>query len=142
MIPFRDAVYRQHTEVALQSGARLALGETLTAGRVAMGERDAYALLDLRLRVSLDGRPLLVERARLEPAVRPLRVVGRHGSYACAGSLYLFGVPPGILDDEDDSVGLRWGHGVVDGLTIVRVLGATAQSVNAQIGRLLARAMP
>lgn len=140
LIPFRDAVYHQETEVDLRPGARLALGETITSGRTAMGERDAYTLLDLRLRIRLDGRPLLIERARLEPAVRPLRVVGRHGSCGCAGSLYLFGVPQGVLDDEAESIGLWWGHGFVDGLTVVRMLGDTAQAVNAHIGRLIARA--
>lgn len=140
LIPFRDAVYRQETEVDLCPGARLALGETLTPGRVAMGERDAYSVLDLRLCLRLNGRPLLIERARLEPAVRPLRVVGRHGSHGCAGSLYLFGVPQGVLDDEGGAAGLWWGHGFVDGLTVVRVLGETAQTVNAQVVRLIARA--
>ena len=140
VIPFRDADYLQETEVDLRPGARLALAETITPGRVAMGERDAYARLDLRLRIRLDDRSLLIERARLEPAARPLRALGRHGPYGCAGALYLFGVSPGVLDDEASPAGLWWGHGCVDGLTVVRVLGETAQAVNAHLGRLISRA--
>ena len=91
LIPFRGAVLKQATAVELAPGARLVLVELLTPGRVAMGERDAYVRLDLRLRIAVAGRPVLIERALLEPASRPPSVAGRHGGFGCAAALYLAG---------------------------------------------------
>ena len=91
LIPFQRAVYRQETAVEVEDGGSVALGEILTPGRVAMGERDRYSRLELRLRASVGGRVVLIERGVLEPDKRALDSPGRHGGFGCTGSLYLFG---------------------------------------------------
>jgi urease accessory protein len=144
LIPFRDAAYRQETEVALAEGARCALAEIVTPGRVAMGERDAFACLDLRLRLAVAGRPVLVERARLEPAGRPLGLPGRHGPYPCAGALYLAGYGAPDLGHGPPGGPVWWGSGATAAgdVTLVRLLGPTAQALQAEIARLLREAAP
>lgn len=142
LIPFWDARYRQETTIGLAPGARLALVEVVTPGRLAMGERDRFGLLDLRLRIAVDGDTILIERARLEPRRRSLASLGRHGQFDCAGSLYLAGY--GALDVGPDPGDRRvwWGHGRVGegDVTVVRCLGPTAQAVQAELARLLQRA--
>lgn len=143
LIPFRDAVLEQAVEASVSAGGRLALLDLLTPGRVAMGERDAYARLDLRLRISHDGRPLLIERARLEPTRRPMSVLGRHGGYGCAGTLVLvgFGAAAGGLGQGERGDGVWWGAGGDDELVLVRLVGPTAQAVRGVADGLLRAAM-
>ena len=138
LIPFRDAALVQETVVDLAPGARFALAEILTPGRVAMGERDAYRRLDLRLRIRLGGRLLLVERADLEPARRPTAAPGRHGGFAAAGTLYLVGFPVPAAWATPQTVGpVRWAAGATGPLTVLRLLGDSAQAVAAAIAARL-----
>lgn len=107
-----------------------------------MGERDAYALLDLRLRVSLGGRPILIERARIDPARRPPAALGRHGPFPCTAALYLFGAE-GDLGRPDPADPVAWGiDRTPDGLLVVRLLGPTPRAVRAQIDALLQPTAP
>lgn len=141
LIPFHGAVLRQETVVELAPGARLVLLEILTPGRLAMGERDAYARLDLRLRIEVAGRPVLVERAVLEPARRPLAAPGRHGGFVCAGALYLAGFGAGAaLGQSEPGAAVWWGSGApaAGEVTVVRLLGPTAQTIRATAEALLA----
>lgn len=68
MIPFEDARFYQRTEVTVAPGATVLVGDTLTAGRLARGERHAYRTLATDLRVSRpDGTLLAVDTLRLAP---------------------------------------------------------------------------
>ncbi|MEV5603492.1 urease accessory protein UreD [Streptomyces sp. NPDC052299] len=68
LIPFRDARFYQRTEVTVAPGATVLVGDTLTAGRLARGERHAYRALATDLRVSRpDGTLLAVDTLRLAP---------------------------------------------------------------------------
>ncbi len=141
LIPFRAAVLQQETTVDLAPGARLALAEILTPGRLHRGERDAYTRLDLRLRIALAGRPILIERARLDPARRPLATPGRHGPFPCAATLYLFGFGDFSLPHSNrDAPVLAGADRTPDGLLVVRLLGPTPQALRARIDALLHRA--
>lgn len=66
VVPYRDARFTQRTSIALAAGASLALCDTLTAGRVAFGERWSATRLDSTLAVSIDGTSRLVDRVLLE----------------------------------------------------------------------------
>jgi len=96
IIPFRDAIYSTRTEVVLDEGARFALLEIIAPGRLAMGERNAYQRLDLRLRIDVAGKPVFMERSVLDPQERPLSLIGSHGDFAYSGMLVAVGysVPP------------------------------------------------
>lgn len=126
LIPFRHARYVARTRAMLERGARFVLWDIITPGRTAMGESHAYTRLDLRFKVEVGGRAVLVERAVLDPVERPVDLVGSHARFACAGSLILFGY------SWETSLGCCsadvWlGADSREGLTIVRGLAHAAQ---------------
>jgi urease accessory protein len=145
LIPFRDARYLARTTVTVAAGARFALIEVVTPGRLAMGERDRYGQLDLRLRIETCGAPLLIERAVLDPLVRPLEMAGRRGQFACSGSLITIGYPLPSIDDlavQNVSLGADGGGdlGVVRGLSwaaapLQSALRAVLYQVDAKLER-------
>ncbi|WP_246178982.1 urease accessory protein UreD [Actinomadura decatromicini] len=70
-IPFRDSRFYQHMSVSVGDRATVVLGEKLMAGRLARGERHAYAAYctDLEVRDG-KGRPLFADPLRLVPEER------------------------------------------------------------------------
>ncbi|MBA3449864.1 MAG: urease accessory protein UreD [Chloroflexia bacterium] len=93
LIPFRDAVYTSRTHVTLHEGSRFALLEIITPGRMAMGECHAYASLDLRLRIDVAGKPVMIERTMLDPIARPPAFAADRQDLRCSGALVLIGYP-------------------------------------------------
>lgn len=128
LIPFRDAVMEQETSVRLAVGSRLALLDLVTRGRLAMGERDAFARLDLRLRIERDGCPLLIERALLEPRRRSLSDPGAFGAFGCVGTLLLVGYGERSLAPPPAEDGVWLGAAGDDRWTLVRALGPAADA--------------
>jgi urease accessory protein UreH len=140
LIPFRDGALRQEVVADLDAGARLILADVTTSGRVAMGERDAYRWLDLRCRVMVDNRPVLVERSSLEPRTKPLSNPARADDFACVGSLYLFGFGMLDLGVGEHQPDLWWQAGGSATVTTVRYLGTTAQALTAAQETVMATA--
>ena len=125
LIPFRDARYDARVRVELEQGARLALWEIITPGRLAMGETHVYGRLDLRLRLEVAGNVTLIERAILDPVEHPVDVLGSQGRFACAGSLVLFGYSL-TANLGCCSADVWLGADTRDGLTVVRGLAHAA----------------
>lgn len=68
LILFKDSRFYQRTEVTVAPGATVVLGDTLTAGRLARGERHDYRVLATDLRIARpDGTLLAVDTVRLTP---------------------------------------------------------------------------
>jgi urease accessory protein len=68
VIPYAGARFYQRTDVTLHPTATLVLGETLYAGRLSRGERNAYDVYATDLTIERpDGQPVVVDRARLVP---------------------------------------------------------------------------
>lgn len=138
MIPFRDACYAARTEVELAAGARFAFLEIVTPGRVAMGERDRYQRLDLRFRLSVDGKARVIERAVLAPQQGSLALIGSHGEYGYAGLLIAVGYPvPTAVESETDEMWIA-ADGERD-LVIVRGLAHAAAPLREALLALLER---
>ena len=89
MIPFAGARFRQETRIDLAEGAGLLWWEVVAPGREAHGECFAYDLLESRFDLYAEGRPLALERIRLEPAVRSPALLARLGPYRTFGSFAL-----------------------------------------------------
>jgi urease accessory protein len=68
LVPFRDARVRQVTRIELAAEASLVLVDTLTAGRLAHGERWSCARADTSLTVVRAGTTLLHDRVVLDRA--------------------------------------------------------------------------
>lgn len=77
LIPFQDARFYQSTEVTVAPDATVLVGDTLTAGRLARGERHSYRALatDLRIRRP-DGTLLAIDTLRLTPGRPGTGVLG------------------------------------------------------------------
>lgn len=137
LIPFRDAVLEQVTRIEVGDGGSLALGEILTPGRAAMGELHQFAQLHLAVEATYDGRMCLIERARLDPARRPLTSGGRHSLHPIAGSLYLIGAGWTLPETPTIPDTVTWAAAAGDGYTLVRLLGPTVQAVTVAIRGLV-----
>lgn len=81
LIPFAGARYLQETTIELAPGAGVFWWETVAPGREARGEVFAYEWLQIGLVIRTSEGPLLIERARLEPARCPLASPVRLGPY-------------------------------------------------------------
>jgi urease accessory protein UreH len=66
VVPFRDAQFAQVTAVELAASASLVLIDTVTAGRVAHGERWSAARIDSALTIAIAGVPRLIDRLVLD----------------------------------------------------------------------------
>lgn len=73
VVCFAGARYRQRNHVALARDASLVILDGYTCGRSARGERWRFDLFDTRTTIERDGRPVIVDACRLDPA---------HGSLA------------------------------------------------------------
>ncbi len=92
LIPFADSRYQQTTRIELANGAGLFWWETIAPGRTARGEVFTYDLLDLSINIVADGRPIAVERVRIEPAQQQLSALSRLGSYRYYTTFYICNV--------------------------------------------------
>ncbi|MFC8536507.1 urease accessory protein UreD [Streptomyces sp. NPDC057249] len=122
LIPFRDARFYQRTEVTVAPGATVLVGDTLTAGRLARGERHVYRMLATDLRVRRpDGTLLAVDTLRLAPG-RPGTGVLGPGVFAGrdhVASLFVVTdrVPaPGLADALHEALA---GLGVLYGVSVL-----------------------
>ncbi|MEL5955067.1 urease accessory protein UreD [Streptomyces sp. CLV115] len=72
LIPFKDSRFYQRTEVTVAPGATVVVGDTLTAGRLAHGERHDYRVLATDLHIARpDGTLLAIDTLRLAPGAGP-----------------------------------------------------------------------
>jgi urease accessory protein len=87
-IPYAGSRFRQTVHVTLASGATVLLWDAIASGRIARGERWAFASLENEIRiVTASGRSVL-EHYALAPAVRGM---GQADAWDYVGSLYLIG---------------------------------------------------
>jgi urease accessory protein len=89
LIPFAGSRYQQQTQIELSADAGLFWWETVAPGRVARGESFEYELLQIGLDISAQGKPLAIERLRLEPGRRRCSSLARLGPYCYFGSFYV-----------------------------------------------------
>ncbi|RJS94255.1 urease accessory protein UreD [Salinisphaera sp. Q1T1-3] len=150
-ILFDGARVRNTLSLQLDSRARAIAWDIVTFGRPAIGERLTHGALDTRLRVSIDAQPVLDERTHvpglaksdLQDAVWGLdgaRVMGTLVAYRPEG-----------FDEKDSTavreaaaavVDVRIGITRVDGLLLVRALGAAPTAVREALSAVWAVLRP
>jgi urease accessory protein len=72
VVCFAGSRYRQRNHVVLARDASLVILDGYTCGRSARGERWRFDLFDSRTTIERDGRPVIVDACRLDPAHGPL----------------------------------------------------------------------
>lgn len=99
-IPFRHSRYFGRTDLRLDPDATVIVGEILTPGRVAHGERHAYDIyLTQTDAFDLGGRLLAADTIALEPGLAPPSHPALLGPYDVLGTLSVFSrrLPPSEL---------------------------------------------
>jgi urease accessory protein len=92
-IPYAGSALRQRVEVDLEAGARFALVERWSAGRVARGERHLYRHVSSRVRVRSGGVPIYADALELEAGTGDAVGVFEGHDYL-AGALFIGGGAP------------------------------------------------
>ncbi|WP_433212316.1 urease accessory protein UreD [Microtetraspora malaysiensis] len=89
-IPYADSRYYQRIEVAADPSATVVIGETLLAGRLAHGERHAYAAFCADLEVAgPDGEPIFADTLRLVPGDAGVTGPAVFGDFGVMASLFV-----------------------------------------------------
>jgi len=89
LIPFAGSRYQQHTHIDLAYDAGLFWWETITPGREAHGEVFGYEKLYLMAEITAQGKPLAIERMKIEPQQRAPSSLTRLGSFPYFCSFYI-----------------------------------------------------
>jgi len=87
-IPFAGSRFRQTLHATLAPGATILLWDAIASGRIARGERWAFATLDNEIRITTASGPSLLERYALNPATN-LGAVGLAADWDYVASLYV-----------------------------------------------------
>ncbi|WP_228645065.1 urease accessory protein UreD [Microtetraspora sp. AC03309] len=142
-IPYVDSRYYQRIEVTADPSATVVIGETLLAGRLAHGERHAYAAFCGDLEVAgPDGEPIFADTVRLVPGDAGVTGPAVFGGAGVMASLFVVtgAVPASEVADTlhhalaplITRTGLRGGASVLPGErgAWIRVLGQESPQVN------------
>ncbi len=148
LIPFAGSRFEQRTVISLEPGATLFCWEVLTPGREGAGETFRYDDLRMETRIESGGVPILIERFRLQPQLRPLDSSARLAEFRYLASLYvcrgaepdarwvelvrvLSSIAAELTGDADE---VRWGVSALprDGL-VVRGLSQTGHLLQAAL---------
>ncbi len=93
LIPFAGSRYIQRSRIQLAPNAGLFWWETLAPGRTARNEIFEYDLLHVDLDICAEGKPLAIERLRLDAAGQ-FSSLARLGAYCYMSSFYICKVGP------------------------------------------------
>lgn len=148
LIPFAGARYQQNTSIELAHNAGLFWWETVAPGRLAKGECFEYDVLEMSLKISVQGKPIALEHFKLEPAARPLSSLARLGPYRYFCSFYIckVGVDTKAWQDLETLLGevaqqLSSSHNVIWGVNTLVAHGLIVRAVSKE-GRALATGLP
>ena len=87
-IPFAGSRFRQTIHATLAPGAMILLWDAIASGRIARGERWAFATLENEIRITTASGSALLERYALDPATN-LGAIGLAADWDYVASLYV-----------------------------------------------------
>jgi urease accessory protein len=107
-IPFAGSRFRQTLHATLAPGATILLWDAIASGRIARGERWAFATLENDIRITTASGSVLVERYALDPTTN-LGAIGLAGDWDYVASLYVVNdaVAPEVWSRLETRIGLR-----------------------------------
>jgi urease accessory protein len=106
-IPFAGSRFRQQLHATLAPGATILMWDAIASGRIARGERWAFATLENDIRITTASGSALVERYVLDPATN-LGAIGLAESWDYVASLYVVNdsVMPEVWSRLETRIGL------------------------------------
>lgn len=90
VIPHPGSVFHQSLTVETGPGSRAIVSDAFAIGRLAREERWAFRELVSRITVTSSGRPLFLDRIRLEPSRRTTEGLGGMERFGYLGTIALF----------------------------------------------------
>ncbi|MFS0727436.1 urease accessory protein UreD [Paenibacillus sp. 1P07SE] len=87
---YKDAAFRNETEVHMSRGSVWMQAEVLCPGRTLRGELFDYRWLDNGLKVWYEQELIFAQRQRIEPSSQQLRVAGAWGETTHIGTFFAF----------------------------------------------------
>lgn len=90
VIPHAAAAFRQSLRVGMAPGSRAVICDALAAGRLAHGERWKFREIDSRTEVFMRGRPLFINRTKINPEACTPQQLGIMGEFNYMGSVAAF----------------------------------------------------
>jgi urease accessory protein len=144
---FANSSYTQRQEFRLANGAGLVLLDWFTSGRAANGERWAFAKLQSRNDVFIEGGRAVVDSILLDSESEPLDSPHRTGRFNCFAMLLLIGEPlrnvAADLLNEISSRPIERGAalvcsaGPVQNGAMLRMAGESVENVSGELKRHL-----
>lgn len=106
-IPFAGSRFRQTLHATLAPGATMLLWDAIASGRIARGERWAFATLDNEIRITTASGASLLERYALNPATN-LGAIGLVAGWDYVASLYVVNdaIAPEVWSRLETRIGL------------------------------------
>jgi urease accessory protein len=146
-IVFAGAQARLESQVELAADARFLGWEVLCLGRRASGESFSHGALRLANRITREGRPLWLERGRIDGGGALLdSAVGLAGFPVCGTLLATGVVPPDLLAAcraaAATEAGAKFGITALPGLLVARYLGHSSEAARQWFFELWQRLRP
>lgn len=137
-IPYAGARFRQSLDVLLESGAVAVVWDALASGRMARGERWAFARADTEVRIATASGRFLLDRAEIAPSPERIAALGLDGWDYVAG-LYLVGdgVEPSVWKRLESAIA-----GLLEERSGRLLGGVSEPAVPGLAARLVARSAP
>lgn len=145
VIPFRDSDFRSEAEVELaRPEAEFVMLDILSCGRAAHGEAFLYRRFQNKVTVRREGRIIYRDFARYEPEWMDMQGFGLYEGYTHLGNLLICGQSKTEEWIREARSRLEEAEGAEGGVTrtaygdlVVRVLGRSAERVNALLRELI-----
>lgn len=102
VILYKDAMFRQDTTIKLKDTSTLIYTEGLTSGWSPDGKRFQYANVQMKLRMFVDDRPVMLDNLKLDPRVDKMDTLGFFEEYTNYSSLIV--VAPEVSDALIDTL--------------------------------------
>ncbi len=88
VIPHVGSALRQSLRLEMGRGSRAIVLDSMASGRVAHGERWSFTEIDSRMDISICGKPVFINRTKIDPARHAPTLAGAMGDFdylACMG---------------------------------------------------------
>lgn len=135
-IVFRGARARLSTQVSLSGRARFIGWEILCLGRPASGERFDAGELHQDFGISVDGRPLWLDRLRLRGNEATMSEPWGLGGEPVLGTLLACPATPALLQSARATCAEHTACSLVDGVLLVRLRGSSGEAVRQEFERI------
>jgi urease accessory protein len=138
---FGGADYRQRVEVDLVGAGSCVLFDSFTSGRPAYGDRWAFARIDMRTTVTVDGRRLLARDALVLDADHG-SIADRMGRFEALGTVLALGrgaapVVGGVLDEARVGADIVAAPSAVADGAVVRIAATSSAALVDEVRRRL-----